>query len=115
MRLRAAQREESPARLLEQLARIHQQTVQTADGTLIRGLTEIGMAQRVLLRALDLPTPAALDLTTTVPATALPPVERATRLPMTGLSRSPSRRAPEGTCRTPLAAHDTVAQALATT
>jgi transposase len=42
MRLKASQREESPSRLLEQLRRIHQQTVQTADGQTLTGLTEMG-------------------------------------------------------------------------
>ena len=45
MRLTAAKRSESPATLLEQLKRIHQQTVQTTDGKTLTGLTEMTPAQ----------------------------------------------------------------------
>jgi hypothetical protein len=41
MRLKAAKRSESPTMLLEQIRRIHQQTVQTTDGKALTGLTEI--------------------------------------------------------------------------
>ena len=41
MRLTAAKRSESPATLLEQLKRIHQQTVQTGDGKTLTSLTEM--------------------------------------------------------------------------
>jgi transposase len=59
MRLKEAKRSESPTTLLEQLKRIHQQTVQTGDGKVLTGLTEITPAQKSLFAALDLtpPTP----------------------------------------------------------
>ena len=62
MRLKASRREESPTRLLEQLRRIHQQTVQTADGQKLSGLTEIASLQKSLFAALDLPQPTPTDL-----------------------------------------------------
>ena len=62
MRLKASCREESPTRLLEQLRRIHQQTVQTADGQQLSGLTEIATLQKSLFAALDLPQPTPTDL-----------------------------------------------------
>ena len=57
MRLKASNRQESPARLLEQLRRIQHQTAQTADGQLLRGLTELGAAQKELFAAIGLPMP----------------------------------------------------------
>ena len=63
MRLKANNREESPTRLLEQLRRIHQQTVQTADGQKLSGLTEISALQKSLFAALDLPQPTPTSLT----------------------------------------------------
>ena len=63
MRLKASNREESPIRLLEQLRRIHQQTVQTADGQKLSGLTEISALQKSLFAALDLPQPTPTSLT----------------------------------------------------
>ena len=62
MRLKAAKRSESPSTLLEQLKRIHQQTVQTTDGKTLTGLTEITPAQKSPFAALDLtpPTPSHL-------------------------------------------------------
>lgn len=62
MRLSAAQRSESPAILLEQLKRIHQQTVQTTDGKTLTGLTEITPAQKSLFAALELALPTPSDL-----------------------------------------------------
>ena len=62
MRLTAAQRSESPATLLEQLKRIHQQTVQTTDGKTLTGLTEITPAQKSLFAALELALPTPSDL-----------------------------------------------------
>ena len=62
MRLKANNPEESPTRLLEQLRRIHQQTVQTADGQKLSGLTEIAAQQKLLFAALDLPQPTPTDL-----------------------------------------------------
>jgi transposase len=63
MRLAAAKRSESPSTLLEQLKRIHQQTVQTTDGKTLTGLTEITPTQKWLFAALELtpPTPSDLD------------------------------------------------------
>ena len=63
MRLAAAKRTESPSTLLEQLKRIHQQTVQTTDGKTLTGLTEITPTQKSLFAALELtlPTPSDLD------------------------------------------------------
>lgn len=62
MRLKANKREESPSRLLEQLQRIHQQTVRTADGQALHGLTEMTPAQKSLFTALQLPTPTPGEL-----------------------------------------------------
>jgi len=62
MRLQAAKRSESPSTLLEQLKRIHQQTVQTGDGQILTGLTEMTPAQKSLFAALDLIPPTPTDL-----------------------------------------------------
>ena len=62
MRLKAAKRPESPATLLEQLKRIHQQSAVTADGKTLIGLTEITAAQKSLFAALDLALPTPSDL-----------------------------------------------------
>ena len=62
MRLKANNPEESPTRLLEQLRRIHPQTVQTADGQKLSGLTEIAAQQKSLFAALDLPQPTPTNL-----------------------------------------------------
>lgn len=62
MRLKAAKRSESPAALLEQLKRIHQQTVQTTDGKTLTGLTEMTPAQKSLFAALELTPPTPADL-----------------------------------------------------
>ena len=63
MRLAAAKRSESPATLLEQLKRIHQQTVQTKDGKTLSGLTEMTPAQKSLFSALELAPPTPENLT----------------------------------------------------
>jgi transposase len=63
MRLKAARRSESPSTLLEQLKRIHQQTVETSEGATLTGLTEITPAQKSLFAALDLAPPTPSDLT----------------------------------------------------
>lgn len=63
MRLKTANRSESPATLLEQLKRIHQQTVQTGDGQTLTGLTEMTPAQKSLFAALELALPTPSDLT----------------------------------------------------
>ena len=62
MRLQAAKRSESPSTLLEQLKRIHQQTVQTSDGQTLTGLTEMTPAQKSLFAALDLTPPTPSDI-----------------------------------------------------
>lgn len=62
MRLKTANRSESPATLLEQLKRIHQQTVQTGDGQTLTGLTEMTPAQKSLFAALELALPTPSDL-----------------------------------------------------
>jgi hypothetical protein len=62
MRLKAAKRSESPSTLLEQLKRIHQQTVETGEGKTLTGLTEITPAQKSLFAALDLTPPTPPDL-----------------------------------------------------
>ena len=62
MRLKASGRDESPTRLLVQLRRVQQQTVQTADGQTLSGLTEMAPAQKSLFAALDLPLPTPTDL-----------------------------------------------------
>ena len=58
LRLTAANRSESPATLLEQLKRIHQQTVQTTDGKTLTGLTEMTLTHKSLFAALELTLPA---------------------------------------------------------
>ncbi len=62
MRMKANQRVESPCRLLEQLQRIQQQTVKTADGQTLHGLTDMNAEQKSLFAALQLPTPTPADL-----------------------------------------------------
>jgi len=62
MRLKAAKRSESPTTLLEQLKRIHQQTVQTSDGKTLTGLTDISPTQKSLFAALELALPTPTNL-----------------------------------------------------
>ena len=62
MRLKASGREESPTRLLKLSRRVQQQTVQTADGQTLSGLTELAPAQKSLFAALSLPLPAPANL-----------------------------------------------------
>ena len=62
MRLKANDRDESPTRLLQQLQRIHQQTVRTADGQALHGLTEMSPAQKSLFTVLQLPIPTPAEL-----------------------------------------------------
>ncbi len=57
MRLRAAKREGSPTRWLEQLRRMHQQIVQAAGGETVCGLTEITPDPKALFADLNLPMP----------------------------------------------------------
>jgi transposase len=63
MRLVTAKRSESPTTLLEQLRRIHQQTVQTTDGRTLSGLTEMTPAQKSLFAALELTLPTPENIT----------------------------------------------------
>ena len=62
MRLKAANRSESPTTLLEQLRRIHQQTAVTAEGKTLIGLTEITALQKSLFTAVELSPPTPSDL-----------------------------------------------------
>ena len=61
MRLKAAKRSESPTALLEQLKRIHQQTVVTKDGKTLCGLTQMTAQQKSLFAALELTPPSPAD------------------------------------------------------
>ena len=72
MRLKASKRQESPARLLEQLRRIQHQTAQTGDGQLLRGLTELGAAQKELFTAIGLPVPTPDSVAPSNPEVAAP-------------------------------------------
>jgi transposase len=63
MRLKASHRHESPTGLLEQLRRIHQQTVQTSDGHALTGLTEMGPLQKSLFASVNIPAPTPANLT----------------------------------------------------
>ena len=62
MRLKANARVESPSRLLEQLQRVHQQTVRTANGQVLHGLTEMTPTQKSLFTVLQLPIPTPAEL-----------------------------------------------------
>jgi transposase len=62
MRLKDAKRSESPGTLLGSLKWIHQQTVETSEGTTLTGLTEITAAQKSLFAALNLTPPSPSDL-----------------------------------------------------
>ena len=62
MRRKAANSSESPSTLLEQLKRIHQQTVQTTDGKTLTGLTEMTAAQKSLFTVLEMALPTPSDL-----------------------------------------------------
>ena len=72
MRLKANNRQEPPARLLEQLRRIQHQTAQTGDGQLLRGLTELGAAQKELFAAIGLPVPTPDGLALSNPEVTAP-------------------------------------------
>ncbi len=63
MRLKASQRPESPARLLEQLRRVQRQTARTADGQMLSGLTELGGQQKDLFAALGVAVPNPTEIT----------------------------------------------------
>ena len=72
MRLKASGRPESPARLIEQLRRVQEQTARTPDGQILRGLSEMGAAQKDLFAALGVavPSPAEIAATTQHDASA---------------------------------------------
>jgi hypothetical protein len=57
MRLKQADRAESPTRLLETLQRIQQQAATTPDGRIVRGVTKLAPQQRELFAAIGIPTP----------------------------------------------------------
>jgi transposase len=61
MRLKNAQREESPGRMLEQLRRIQQQAAATPDGQVVRGVTKLASEQKQLFAAIGVPTPKAQE------------------------------------------------------
>jgi transposase len=64
MRLKAGRRDESPQALLRELRRIEHQSAKTADGQVVRGITELGAQQRELFAAIDTkpPTPTTVTL-----------------------------------------------------
>ena len=66
MRLKASQRPECPARLLEHLRRVQQQTARTADGQMLRGLTELGGLQKDLFAAFGVARPSPTEITQTI-------------------------------------------------
>ena len=57
MRLKQADRAESPSRRLETLQRIQQQAATTPDGRILRGVTTLAPQQRELFAAIGIPTP----------------------------------------------------------
>ena len=71
MRLKQANREESPARLLEALRRIQQQAAATSDGQVLRGVTALAPQQKELFAAIGVPTPKSQDLAQAAPAPAV--------------------------------------------
>ena len=71
MRLKKANREESPARLLDALKRIQQQAAATADGQVVRGVTKLAAQQKELFAAIGVPTPKAQELDRTASAASL--------------------------------------------
>ena len=71
MRLRKANRQESPRRLLETLKHIQQQAAATADGEVVRGVTKIAPEQKELFAAIGIPTPKAQEFTETASYAAL--------------------------------------------
>ncbi len=64
MRLKAGRRDESLQALLRELRRIEHQSAKTADGQVVRGITELGTQQRELFAAIDTkaPTPTTVTL-----------------------------------------------------
>jgi len=65
MRLTANQRPESPTRLLEQLRHVQWQTARLGDGHLLRGVTELGTAQKSLFAAIDVSSPKPEEIAAT--------------------------------------------------
>jgi transposase len=61
MRLKNAQRGESPGRLHEQLRRIQQQAAATPDGQLVRGVTKLATEQKQVFAAIGVLTPEAQE------------------------------------------------------
>ena len=70
-RLKKANREESPTRLLEALKRIQQQAAATADGQVVRGVTKLAPQQKDLFAAIGVPNPKAQEFTETATSAAL--------------------------------------------
>jgi hypothetical protein len=71
MRLKKANREESPGRLLDALKRIQQQAASTASGQVVRGVTKLAQEQKELFAAISVPTPKAQELDQTASTAAL--------------------------------------------
>lgn len=71
MRLKQANRAESPMRLLQQLKQVQQHAARTADGQIVRGVTKLAAEQRELFAAIGVPTPKAPELDQGATATAL--------------------------------------------
>ena len=71
MRLKKANREESPGRLLDALKRIQQQAAATADGQVVRGVTKLATQQKELFAAIGVPTLKAQELDRTASAASL--------------------------------------------
>ena len=71
MRLKTANREESPGRLLDALKRIQQQAASTASGQVVRGVTKLAQEQKELFAAIGVPTPKAKELDQTASTAAL--------------------------------------------
>jgi hypothetical protein len=70
-RLKKANREESPTRLLEALKRIQQQAAATAAGQVVRGVTKLAPQQKDLFAAIGVPNPKAQEFTETATPAAL--------------------------------------------
>ena len=70
MRLKKANREESPGRLLDALKRIQQQAASTASGQVVRGVTKLAQEQKELFAAIGVPTPKAQELDQTASTAA---------------------------------------------
>ena len=71
MRLKQANREESPTRLLETLRRIQQQAAATPYGQVLRGVTALAPQQKELFAAIGVPAPKSQELAQPAPAPAV--------------------------------------------